>query len=112
MVELSLSHLLPLSSGTTPGSPEKAQGAARQFEALLLGQILRSARGEGGWLGSADGASDCAMEYAEQQLATLLAEQGGLGLANLVAQGLAASPAPESTGVNGGAASGNTSPTL
>ena len=38
--------------------PAKAQDAAQQFEALLMGQILRSAREGGtGWLGSEDDAS-------------------------------------------------------
>jgi peptidoglycan hydrolase FlgJ len=112
MVELSPGQVLSLSSGTPPASPEKVQGAARQFEALLLGQMLRSARGEGGWLGSSDGANDCAMEYAEQQLAALLADQGGLGLAGLVAQGLAgASEAARVAPVNNEAASGPASST-
>jgi Rod binding domain-containing protein len=88
MVELSLGAPATLPGASPAVAPEKVQDAARQFEALLLGQILRSARGDGGWLGSNDGASDCAMEYAEQQLASLLAEQGGLGLAGLIAQGL------------------------
>ncbi len=69
--------------------PVKVQDAAQQFEALLLGQILRAARESGdGWMGSKDGASDCAMEYAEQQFATVMAQNGGLGLASLVVKGL------------------------
>jgi hypothetical protein len=32
----------------------KVAGAARDFEALLLGQILKSAHGDGGWLGTSD----------------------------------------------------------
>lgn len=70
-------------------TPARIQGAAQQFEALLLGQILRAARESGGgWMGSNDGASDCAMEYAEQQFATVMAQNGGLGLASLVVKGL------------------------
>ena len=73
-----------------PDSPAKIHDAAQQFEALLLSQILRSERESGnGWLGSGgDPAGDCATEFAEQQFATLLAQQGGLGLANLIAAGL------------------------
>jgi flagellar protein FlgJ len=68
--------------------PTKVRDAAQQFEALLIGQILRSARGSGGWLGSSDASADCAAEYAEQQFATVIAQRGGLGLADLIARGL------------------------
>jgi Rod binding domain-containing protein len=74
--------------GANTAAPGKIQDAAQQFEALLLSQILRSVRESGGWLGSNDPTSDCAMEFAEQQFAALLAQQGGLGLATLIAQGL------------------------
>jgi len=78
-----------------PDDPAKVHDAAEQFEALLIGQILRTERESGnGWLGSGgDSASDCATDYAEQQFATLLARQGGLGLANLIAAGLKSAPA-------------------
>lgn len=67
--------------------PGKVREAAQQFEALLLGQILRSAReSAGGWSGDASG--DCATDFAEQQFAQLLSKQGGLGLASLIAAGL------------------------
>jgi len=73
-----------------PDNPAKIADAARQFEALLLTQILRSERESGnGWLGSGgDSASDCATDFAEQQFSVLLARQGGLGLAHLIAAGL------------------------
>jgi len=80
-------------AAASPASPErdsaaKVRDAAQQFEALLLGQILKAARGSGGWMGSSDGSSDCAIEYAEEQFATVMAKQGGLGLASLITQGL------------------------
>jgi flagellar protein FlgJ len=70
--------------------PAKLRDAAQQFEALLLGQILHSAHQAGsGWLGAdSDSSSDCATDFAEQQLATAMAQQGGLGLAKLIAAGL------------------------
>ena len=70
--------------------PAKVREAAQQFEALLLGQLLRSVRESGsGWMGSGgDAASDCTMELAEQQFARLLAQQGGLGLTSLIEKGL------------------------
>jgi len=65
-----------------PDAPEKVLDAAQQFEALLLGQILRAAREGGG------SSSDCALEYAEQQFADVMARNGGLGLARLIVKGL------------------------
>jgi Rod binding domain-containing protein len=71
-------------------NPTKAHDAAQQFEALLIEQILHSAHESGeGWLGSGgDSAGDCATDYAEQQLAIMLAQKGGLGLANVIEAGL------------------------
>jgi Rod binding domain-containing protein len=72
--------------------PDKVHDAAQQFEALLMGQILRSARqGGAGWLGSGeDSSAECATDFAEQQFAAVLAQQGGLGLATLITKGLTA----------------------
>jgi Rod binding domain-containing protein len=72
------------------GDPARIRTAAEQFEGLLLAQILRSAHEAGtGWLGSdSDSSSDCATDYAEEQLASAMAQQGGLGLAKLIAGGL------------------------
>ena len=83
--------IAPVSAAVTarePDSPAKIHDAAQQFEALLMSQILRAARQNGGWMGSGDASTDCALEYAEQQFATVLAHQGGLGLAALIEQGL------------------------
>jgi Rod binding domain-containing protein len=63
-------------------SETKKSGAGRDFEALLIAQMLRSAR-EGG-----DEASNAAMEFAEQQLASVIASSGGLGIGSLVMKGL------------------------
>jgi len=69
--------------------PAGVHDAAQQFEALLLAQFLREARGtEGGWLGGGDASSDCLTGLAEEHLALLLARQGGLGLSKLIEQGL------------------------
>jgi peptidoglycan hydrolase FlgJ len=72
-------------------TPAKIHDAAQQFEALLIGQILQSASGEGGWMGSgADSASNCANGFAQEQLASMMAKSGGFGLAKLIAHGLEA----------------------
>ncbi len=69
---------------------DRVAGAARQFEALLLAQWMKSLREAGsGWLGTGgDAAGETAMELAEEQFAQALAQQGGLGLARMVTQAL------------------------
>ena len=72
-------------------SPSKIADAAKQFEALMLGQILKTAResSEGGWLGTGDDqAGSLAVEMAEQQFAQAMSARGGLGIAKLVTAGL------------------------
>jgi len=69
----------------------RIQDAAEQFESLLLASMLRSMREAGaeGWLGGGqDQTSTAAVEFAEEQFAKALAVQGGLGLANLIVDGL------------------------
>jgi flagellar protein FlgJ len=69
--------------------PAKIKESAKQFEALLIGQMLKSMRdSEGGWLGTGeDESSSSAMEYAQESFAQALASRGGLGLATMVAKG-------------------------
>ncbi|HTX36538.1 MAG TPA: rod-binding protein [Bryobacteraceae bacterium] len=70
-------------------SPARIRDAAQQFEALLINQILHSARESGGWLSLGDDPSgDSATDFAEQQLADTLAKQGGFGLSKMIADGL------------------------
>ncbi len=68
--------------------PKNTAEAARQFEALLVQQMLQSARTGGGGWGTEDEAGAPMTDMAEQQFAQLLANGGGLGLAKLVAEGL------------------------
>ncbi|MCX6626817.1 MAG: hypothetical protein NTW28_04200 [Candidatus Solibacter sp.] len=91
MSDMSISSVLSAAAGATKSqTPEKVREAAQQFEALLMGQILRTERQSGsGWLGSGeDSSAECATDYAEQQFAAVLAQQGGLGLADLISTGL------------------------
>lgn len=69
--------------------PAKVKESSKQFEALLIGQMLKSMRdSEGGWLGTGeDESSSSAMEYAQESFAQALASRGGLGLAAIVAKG-------------------------
>jgi len=76
-------------------TPEKISGVAKQFEALMIGQILKSARESsgGGWLGDEDDKDDqtgsMVMELGEQGLSQALAANGGLGIAKMVTANLA-----------------------
>ncbi len=80
----------PQMDGIAPkDDPEKVKDSAKQFEALLIGQMLKSMRdSEGGWLGTGDDAASSAMEYAQENFAQSLSNSGGFGLATLVAKGL------------------------
>lgn len=71
----------------TVAKPDQISQAATQFEALIIGQVLKAAResSDKGWLGTGDDqTSDMAMEMAEQGLAQGLAAQGGLGVAKMI----------------------------
>ena len=71
--------------------PKRVADAAQQFESLLIAQLLKSMResGTGGWLGTGDDQAGAqAVELAEGQMAQALAQQGGLGIAHLVVNGL------------------------
>ena len=73
---------------------QKAGKAAQDFEALLIGQMLRSVREEeSGWLGTGDDdAGSTALGLGEEELAKAIAAGGGFGLAKIIASGLAARP--------------------
>ncbi len=73
-------------------SPEKIKDAATQFEALMIGQLLKAAHDESGdesLGGDSDPASASAMDFANDYFARAMATQGGLGLSNMIVAGLA-----------------------
>jgi Rod binding domain-containing protein len=72
----------------------KRSGAAKDFEALLIGQMLHSVREEGGgWLETGeDQSSDAAFGLGEEELAKALSQSGGIGLAKLIDEGLQRQP--------------------
>jgi|ERR1700691_4219819 Rod binding domain-containing protein len=72
-------------------TPEKIANAAKQFESLLIAQMLKSMHegGSQGWLSDGeDQSSDSTMEMAEEQFAQAMASGGGLGLSRLITQDL------------------------
>jgi Rod binding domain-containing protein len=68
----------------------KRAGAAKDFEALLVGEMLRAVREEGsGWLGTGeDQSSEAAFGLGEDQLAQALSASGGFGLSKIIDEGL------------------------
>jgi Rod binding domain-containing protein len=76
--------LLASSSSSESG---KLAGAAKQFEALIAGQVLKSVRdaNQGGWLGDDDDQTgELTMEMGEQAFAQALADRGAFGIAKIV----------------------------
>jgi Rod binding domain-containing protein len=71
-------------------TPDKILNAAKQFESLLVAQMMKSmSDSEGGWLGTGeDQSSSAAMEYGQEAFAQAVSANGGLGLAKMVADGL------------------------
>ena len=91
--------------------PDKVGEVAKQFEALMIGQMLKASRESsgGGWLGNEDDQDDqtgsLVMEMAEQGFSQAMAARGGLGIAKMVTANLehgrsktASSDAEESPG--------------
>jgi Rod binding domain-containing protein len=80
--------IIPGSNALAPPAPPKSakiEDAAKQFEALMIGQMLRTAREN-----SEEGDSESGAMYdiADQQFSKMLADKGGMGLANMVIAGL------------------------
>jgi len=90
-----LGPALPAGDAAKSDSKNTAQikGAAQQFESLMIAELLKSARPNGdssSWLGAGedDQAGQSAVDYAEQQLASLMAKSGGIGLSKFIESGL------------------------
>ena len=75
-----------LNAAAPPNSPEKIKGAAQQFEALMISEMLKTARES---TSDEDGGSSQNMtDLGEQQVANVMAKAGGLGLQRTLVQGL------------------------
>lgn len=80
----------------TPAAGAKKQHeAATQFEALLIGQLLKAAKeaSSGDAVFGGDEAGGSLLELANQHLSQTLAAQGGLGLSKMIEKGLQAKAA-------------------
>ena len=88
-------QITALQASTQRSAPDPGQAkltrAASDFEALLIAQMLRSAReSTASDADESDGAAtnSSLVEMSEQQLAQTLANNGGLGVAKIVIAGL------------------------
>jgi Rod binding domain-containing protein len=87
-------------SNISAGGHRDLATAAQQFEALMMQQMLQSSHDpDESWFGTGDDDQDQAntqaMDLAQQQFASALAAQGGLGLAKMVVSHFAQTPAQE-----------------
>jgi len=81
-------------------SPQKIADSAKQFESLMIAQMLKSMHeGDGeGWLGTGeDQTASSAMGMADEYFAQALSSRGGLGLSQMITNSLAkrAAAAPD-----------------
>ncbi len=84
-----ISYATALLPTMAPAKSGKIEDAAKQFEALLIGQMLKSARDAADDDDpDHDTAGEPMMDVADQQFSKLLANNGGLGLAHMIAGGL------------------------
>lgn len=79
-----LSAAIP-TAGEGISKPKNVTEAAQQFEALLLGQMLRDVHASED---AEDPTSETMWDMAAQQFAQVLSKNGGLGLSKLIASGL------------------------
>ena len=77
----------PLLSTDTTAKPKNAAEAAEQFESLLLAQMLRTAREDSGDSLSEDQdpSAGSLWDLSVQQFSQMLAKNGGVGLAKMIA---------------------------
>lgn len=68
-------------------TPRRVADAAKQFEGLMLGQMLKSAR-DAASEDDDDSSERTMLDVADQQFAQVMANNGGIGLAQLAAKGL------------------------
>jgi murein DD-endopeptidase MepM/ murein hydrolase activator NlpD len=83
-------------------SPDALRQAAQQFEAILLMQLTSAMNstgdaGEDSLFGN-DGGSDLAKKMFSEQMATTMAQSGGIGLADIIMEKFGATPTKNGAG--------------
>ncbi len=96
---------LEMPTAPSKGSPEALRQAAVQFEAVLLMQLTSALNGTGeadeDALFGSDGGSDLAKKMFSEQMATTIANSGGIGLADSIMQQYGAKQSSPTIGANG-----------
>ena len=71
---------------------KQLESAGEQFEALMMSELLKAAReagSDGGWMGTGDDqAGQTGLDMAEQQVASVMAKAGGLGMKKFICSSL------------------------
>ncbi len=93
----------PKSSGCTTGDPKSVHRVAQEFESLLISQLLKSMK-QGDLSEEDNGANDSVMQYAQESMARVLSQNGGIGIASVVERAL--TPQGSATPPVGGALPG------
>jgi Rod binding domain-containing protein len=91
--QLQLPPAMSLATTASASKHSKIADASTQFEALLIGEMLKSVReaSDDGWLGGgSDSSAESAFGIAESQLAQSISAKGGLGLAKTIQHALEA----------------------
>jgi len=72
------------------GKVKDTKSAAREFEAMLIGQLMESAFSteQLGLGGEVDSGGQTMLEFGREHLSRVIAEGGGLGLGKLIESGL------------------------
>ena len=89
--QLQLSPGMAIEGTAASAKTSKIATAAGQFEALLIGEMLKSVResSDDGWLGGGtDSSAESAFGIAENQFAQTIADRGGFGLAKTIRQAM------------------------
>ena len=75
------------STGCAPTDHNGIHRVAQEFESLLISQMLKSMKP--GALGDEDGgSSDSIMQYAQESMARVLSQNGGLGMTKVIERAL------------------------
>ena len=103
MISSTLTSVLAADPASSLRPPAKRlDDAAKQFESLMIAQMMKSARDTsgGGWLSDGEETGeDTSISMAEQQFAQTMANNGGLGLAKMIVHTMSNTPKAESPAV-------------
>jgi Rod binding domain-containing protein len=72
---------------TAPNDPKKIHDAACQFEALMIGEMLKTVKEDSSG-DDADGSGGLASDMGQEFFAQAIASHGGLGLAATIERGV------------------------